>query len=50
MGGIDWQAAMSLDFKNMAHDTNVLMAGVLIMLHGFVAEALRRRNATDLNA
>lgn len=46
--GMDWSALMNLDFSNVVHNTQALIAGGVIFAHGVISEIARRRNAVDL--
>ncbi len=42
--GMDWPSLMNLDFSHIVQNTQALIAGGFIFLHGVISELARRRN------
>ncbi len=48
--GMDWSALLSLDFSNVVHNSQALIVGAGIFLHGVISEIARRRNDPSFQA
>ncbi len=47
--GMDWSALLSLDFSNVVQNSQALIVGAGIFLHGVISELARRRNDPTFN-